>query len=543
MSTPLRVLIVEDSQDDARLLLRALRSGSYDPLHERVDTAEEMQIALDRQEWDLVLSDFSMPTFNALQALHLLQENGLDLPFLIVSGSIGEDIAVAAMKAGAHDYIMKDNLTRLLPAVERELREAQGRRERKQLERQFQQAQKMESIGQLAGGIAHDFNNLLTAILGYAELAEERVPSDEITRGYLLNITNAAERAANLTRQLLAFARRQIIEPKVVDLNEMIPEIDKLLRRLIGEDIELVTLTTSPLGLVKVDPGQMEQVLINLAVNARDAMPEGGKLTIETQNVILDEEYARHHPEVTAGEHVMMAVTDTGTGMDACVLAHIFEPFFTTKEPGKGTGLGLATCHGIVKQNSGHIWVYSEPGHGTTFKVYLPRTTAEGEKWKAWTASEGMPRGTEVVLVVEDEGLVRTMAVEVLRAQGYTVLEAATVEEAMRQVQDYAGEISLLLTDMVMPQQSGKQLAEQVCGVRPHMRVLYMSGYTDNSIARQGFLTPGVAFLQKPFTPSALARKVREVIDAHPKDENLYVLTRFVDRPPHSPTEQDVAGV
>ncbi len=513
MGTPLRVLIVEDNEDDASLVLRELRRSGYAVTFERVETPQTMRAALEKEAWDVILSDFTMPHFDARAALAVVQEMGFDLPFIIVSGSIGEDVAVAAMKAGAHDYLMKGHLVRLAPVIEREMREAAARKEHKRLEAQLLQAQKMETVGRLAGGVAHDFNNLLTVILGYTEIATETITANEEATECLEAVTQAANRAANLTRQLLAFARQQVIEPKVINLNDLILDLEKMLRRLIGEDIELMTLPFPELGLVKADPGQIEQVLVNLAVNARDAMPEGGKLTIETANVRLDEEYARQHMEVIPGEYILLAVSDTGCGMEENVQAHIFEPFFTTKELGKGTGLGLATCYGIVKQSGGSIWVYSELEHGTTFKIHLPRVAKEADASPREIVGV-LPHGTETILLVEDELLVRSIAVQALHTQKYNVLEAENGIEALRVAGEYGGEIHLLVTDVVMPQMGGRVLAEQIRTSHPTIKVLFTSGYTDNAILYHDVLDPGIAFLQKPFTPGALARKVREILDS-----------------------------
>jgi PAS domain S-box-containing protein len=386
--------------------------------------------------------------------------------------------------------------------------------ERKRLEAQFLQAQKMESVGQLAGGVAHDFNNLLTAINGYAELALMALPADAKVRDDLQQIVKSASRAATLTRQLLAFARKQIMDPYVLNLNALIVDVDKLLQRLIGENIELVAHLAPDLGLVKVDPGQIEQVLVNLAVNARDAMPEGGKLTIETHNVTLEPDYAQQHIGVTPGAYILVAISDTGTGMDAETRRRIFEPFFTTKEPGRGTGLGLATCYGIVKQHGGNIWAYSEPGHGTTFKMYLPRADAPAEAWPPHDDESELPRGSEVVLLVEDEPTIRELAGRVLRAQGYTMLEASDGIMALRVLFEHTGApIDLVVTDIIMPQLSGTALVAQIKASYPGIKSLFMSGYTDDAIIHHGRVEAGIAFLQKPFSPAALARKVREVLD------------------------------
>ena len=887
MSTPLRVLIVEDSQDDAVLLLWELRRGGYEIIPERVESPEGMNAALDRAEWDVVLSDYSMPRFSALGALAVLKNRQLDIPFIIISGTIGEETAVNAMKAGAQDFLTKGQLARLIPALERELGEAQIRRdrrrteealrrseerfrqiaetidevfwvvdpnvtkmiyispayervwgrscaslyenpqsfleslhpddrdralailesqktgqsfdheyrivrpddsvrwiwnrgfpvrddagqvirhvgvavditehkrtvealqnekgfsesvidslpdafyvldrrgqplrwnknaeivlgysreelaalaplamvaederpllvskmretfaegsatvevhlltkdgrkipylltatravigdqvclvgigvditerkkaeaertrlvtaieqsaegvvitntagdieyvnpaftritgysreevvghnprilksdkqdpafyqqlwatilrgeiwhgelinrrkdgkvyneelniapvrnargeithfiatkqdvtERKRLENQFRQAQKMEAVGRLAGGVAHDFNNLLTIINGYSEMVLERLDSSDPTRGQLEEIRKAGERAGSLTRQLLAFSRQQMLAPRVLDLNTLVTDVEKMLRRLIGEDIDLAIVRDPGLGQVKADSGQIEQILLNLAVNARDAMPEGGKLVIETANVELDEAYADQHGLVPPGSYVLLAVNDTGIGMNAETQAHIFEPFFTTKEQGKGTGLGLATVYGIVKQSAGFIWVYSELGRGTTFKIYLPRIDEPGESVPASEARGHSVGGAETILLVEDEGALRALAARILQALGYRVLESDSPEDALRIGEQHQEPIHLLLTDVVMPRISGRKIAESLAFLRPALKVLYMSGYTDDAVFRNGVLEPGATFIQKPFTPAALARKVREVLDA-----------------------------
>ncbi len=891
MSNPLNVLIVEDSESDAAMVVRQLRKSGYDVHDDRVETASEMRAALEKQAWDVVIADYRLPQFDAPAALALLQGSGLDIPFIVVSGTVGEDTAVATMKAGAHDYLMKDRLARLPPAVEREIREAQTRRERKRakealgrraaqlalinevgsqiaavlelegvldraahllqesfsyhhvalftldreqgvlvmratagdfahlfppdhrlklgqgvvgwvgqhgqtllvndvdaeprylnlypgviatrselsvpirvggevvgvldiqspqtnafdendvkvketladqiavaienarlyeavqrelaergraeealrrrnreltllnhiiaasatsaepeailevacrelaqafdvphatactlnqekttavvvaeyasavlrqssgqgsgqrraegwwpsalnttipvgddptlqylltrktplvvtgtqsdrglaplheamnergiasllglplvikgevvgslylndsepypfsaeevnlawsvadqvsgtlarsqvdrerqrLEEQYHHAQKMEAVGQLTAGIAHDFNNLLTAINGFAELMQFELSPDDPLQKSLSKILNSGQHAADLIRQLLAFSRKQIMEPQVLDLNGVAADIDKMLRRIIGEHIELKTSLAPGLWPVEVDPTQVGQVIVNLAVNAQDAMPKGGSLTIETANVVLDEDYVADHLGVEPGEYVLLSVSDTGIGMSQEVKAHIFEPFFTTKERGRGTGLGLSTAYGIVKQSGGHIWVHSEEEVGTTFKIYLPRAEGTAQPLIRPEMREPMPGGEETILLVEDDAGVRDLARHVLQSQGYTLLEAENGQEALHLVARHPGVVHLLLTDVVMPGMSGRDLAEQLAQAHPNLKTLFMSGYADDMVAHHGVLNPGTPFLQKPFSLMALARKVRAVLDS-----------------------------
>jgi signal transduction histidine kinase len=514
MAKPLRLLIVEDSEDDATLVVRHLNRAGYQVEFRRVDTAEALTAALAVGPWDLVLSDYSMPHFSGTAALQSLRESGLDIPFIFVSGTIGEDVAVDAMKSGASDYIMKGRLARLVPAIERELRESQARRERKLLENQLRQAQKMEVVGRLAGGVAHDFNNVLGVVIGYSEILLQAFEGDERVVPRLEEIKKAALRGASLTRQLLAFSRQQILEAKVLDLNKLILDLKGMLARLIGEDLEIVTTLQADLGRIKADPGQIEQVILNLVINARDAMPDGGRITIESSNVELDSQYANQHFPVVPGRYVMVAVTDTGIGMDEETRARVFEPFFTTKEQGKGTGLGLSTAYGIVKQSGGYIWVYSEVGRGTSFKVYLPHV-----KEKMGNASAPVPdsrplRGSETILLVEDEVPLRRLTCELLQQSGYTVLEAESAPRALDIAERHSGTIHLLCTDVVMPGTSGSELAKKLGALRAGMKVLFMSGYTTDAIVRHGVLEAGVAFLQKPYSQLALTRKVREVLDS-----------------------------
>lgn len=650
MSKPLRVLIIEDSEDDMLLLVRNLRQGGFDPIYQVVESAESLRAALETQTWDVIISDYALPQFNGLAALEVLKKMELDLPFIIVSGTIGEETAVAAMKAGAHDYLMKSNLFRLGPVVERELQEARGRRERKraetalgeseerfrqvvasisdhiyvsevtadgcrinrylspnvsdltgypyekfaadwsfwpavvihpddravaaeqavqlaagqsseieyrlvrangeiiwvrdsarvesegpsskiiygvvsnitgrkQLEEQFHQSQKMEAIGRLAGGVAHDFNNILTVITGYSDLLLTRHPySHDPEREEIQQIKKAATQAATLTRQLLAFSRKQVLQPQIVNLNTVVVNMQAMLRRLIGENIELVTRLERQLGYVKADPGKLEQVIMNLVVNARDAMPNGGKLTIETANVKLDRSQARQHLGANPGLYVVLTISDTGHGIDAQTRLHLFEPFYTTKEQGHGTGLGLATVHGIVNQSGGHISVHSEPEQGATFKIYLPQAEAPAAAVSLNNqAAMATPPGSETILLVEDEDSVRELTQLILLREGYTVLEASNAEEALRVSETYHGPIHLLLTDVVMPgKMNGRELGQSMTRAYPKMKVLHMSGYTDHVIVPQGVLDANTAFLEKPFTPQGLAHKVREALDGQP---------------------------
>jgi signal transduction histidine kinase/ActR/RegA family two-component response regulator len=397
------------------------------------------------------------------------------------------------------------------------MREIQERKQTEEalekLEEELRQAQKMEAVGRLAGGIAHDFNNLLSVIISYTTMLSADVEPGSAIAQDLSEIKKAGERAADLTRQLLAFSRRQVLAPAVVDLNEIIARMDKLLRRVIGEDIELCTIPGLSLGKTKADPGQIEQVIMNLVVNARDAMPQGGKLIIQTANVDLDESYALRNPGVTPGPHVMLSVSDTGIGIDDATRARIFEPFFTTKELGKGTGLGLSTVFGIVKQSGGSISVESAPGEGTSFRIYFAGTTEAPTEMAPYSTASSY-RGSETIMLVEDEDQVRVLVQGILKRHGYRVIEARHPSEALLLSTQCEDTIDLLITDVVMPQMNGRKLADSLRSSRPEMEVLYVSGYTDNAIDPGGVLEPGIAFLQKPITPAALTRMVRQVLDA-----------------------------
>jgi signal transduction histidine kinase len=515
MGTPLGVLIVEDSEDDAIMILRELKRAGYDVEFKRVDHSDSLKASLAERDWNLVISDFSMPGFSGTDALKLVRSMGSDAPFIFVSGTIGEDAAVAALKDGAQDYLIKTNLKRLVPAVQRELREVEERRQRRHLEQHVQQLQKFEAIGRLAGGVAHDFNNLLGVILGQSEILLDRPHDEAITHG-LEMIRESATRGASLTRQLLAFGRRQVLEPKVLSINLIVADVEKLLRRVIGEDIELVFQMDPQVGSVEADPSQLEQVIINLATNARDAMPTGGKLTIATASVMLDDAYADRRLVVSPGNYVQLLVSDTGCGMDTETQSHIFEPFFTTKEQGKGTGLGLATVYGIVKQSGGSIWVYSEPNEGTTFKIYLPMVQAAAPAPQRLERAGGHPGGSETILVVEDDASLREVTCEFLRVGGYAVLSAGSAGEALSLAESHDGPLDLVLTDVIMPKMNGRELTAKLVAVRPETSVIYVSGYTDGIVCggAYGPLEEGLAFLQKPYTRNMVMRKIREILDA-----------------------------
>jgi len=630
-----RLLMLEDSDADAALIRRELQRLNP-PLDIRhVGTEAAFAAALREYAPDIILCDHNIPSFGGWEALALARQLAADVPFILVTGSLDEETAVAYLKGGASDYILKDRLIRLGPAVlealdsarqrqalrrqERLLRQiidadpnlifvkdwegrfvlvnaataavygttvdgligktdadfnpnrdevahflrddrevmSSGRSkliseepvtnpatqqirwfqtikvplalpdddspkllgvateitERKRLEEQLLQSQKMEAVGQLAGGVAHDFNNILTAIVGYADLlAAEFTGSNSRHLEDLEEIRKAARRAAALTRQLLAFSRKQVLEPRIIDMNGVVMNLEKMLRSLISENIVLQTHLAADLAAARADPNQLEQVIMNLAINARDAMPEGGALTIETGNATLDEDYAAQHVSVVPGEYVMLAVTDTGCGMDEHTKARIFEPFFTTKAPGRGTGLGLSTVYGIVKQSGGNIWLYSEPDKGTTFKVYLPAVQAAPEDIGKPAPPELVQRDRGTVLLVEDDEQLRRLTHRALAAQGYTVLEAERGATALDIARRHKGVIDLLLTDVIMPDTNGRKLADALRASRPGLRVLFMSGYPDGAIGSQGMLDQGVAYLAKPFSTEAIIRKVREVL-------------------------------
>ena len=629
------VLIIEDSSDDALLMQQELKKAGLEIYAECVETAAAMRQALNSRPWDIIISDYSMPHFNGLEALKIVQELKLDVPLIIVSGTVGEEKAVAVIKAGAADFVLKSRLERLPILVERELRQAESRQkhrqtqmklidsqlnfttfmnnspilasikdregrflfinqtfdrtfkldgnqligrrvadlwpnyaaeyekhdryvlennkplevvavaphadgvhqwlvtkfpipklegpsllgaiaiditERRRMEEQLQQKQKMEAIGHLAGGIAHDFNNLLTIILGRSELILQRPVGQNYKREVEM-IRGTAERAAGLTRQLLQFSRQQVLQPKTININVIIKDISEMLQRLVGEHIEFILTLDPALPSVLADPSQFQQIIMNLVVNARDAMPQGGRLLIETRAVDLDSEYARLHESVRPGRHVVLNVTDTGSGMDEKTRQRLFEPFFTTKNVGKGTGLGLSTVYGIVKQSGGNIWVYSEPGRGSTFKVYLPVCDDAPKTAVSSGTMPALTSGLETVLVVEDESAVRDLVTEILKNAGYQVLSADDGEGALKVALAHSGDIHLLLSDVVMPKLGGIDLAKQLRISRPAIRVIFMSGYSSDATTRDA-IAEADSHLDKPFTPAKLLSRVREVFTA-----------------------------
>ena len=512
MGTPLRVLMIEDSEDDAVLLLRELRRGGYDVEFERVDLPGTLKSALDTQVWDLVVSDFSMPHFSGTDALHLLRAKGSDVPFIFVSGTMGEETAVAALQNGAQDYLMKTNLKRLVPAVQRALQEAEGRRQRKQMEQQVQQLRKFEAIGKLAGGIAHDFNNVIGVVLGWAEMGCEEAPPESRLHHHFQKIRDQAFWAARLTSQLLAFARRQVLQQRKLNLNTLVVEGMSLLHRVIGEQIEIRVLAAPDLNITLVDPTQIEQVLMNLCLNARDAMPEGGQLIIETQNVEIEEEYCRTHPYAKQGSYVLLAVSDTGIGMDAATTERVFEPFFTTKEVGKGTGLGLATVYGVVKQHGGFIHLYSELGKGTTFRIYIPAGSGAAEP-RELKSNEQTPKGTEIILLAEDNEGLREAAQEMLQRLGYRPILASNGTDAIELFKTNLGHIDLVILDVVMPGLSGPAVYSQMAAIQPDLRVVFATGYTAETASLNSTLEKGVPILQKPYSMKNLGQIVRSTLD------------------------------
>ena len=639
MKSPLHILHLEDNPNDAALIQSALEAGGITCAITCVQNRDEFVAALERGNIDLILSDCTLPAFDGMSALKIAHAKWPAIPLIFVSGTLGEEKAIDSLKSGATDYVLKERLARLVPAVRRAMREIEAREERqradkilqsernllevslnslpgifflfdqagnflhwnrnfesvsgyaaveiarmkpldffagderdgmagkiekvfaegtaiveahftakdgtrtpyyfngnkiqlegrpcligtgidiserRRLETRFIEAQKMEVIGQLAGGVAHDFNNVLAVIMGYSDLIMSDLgpDTDSPLRKYAEEIRHASERAAGLTQQLLVFSRKQTVQLVVLDLNDVMKDLDKMLRRLTDERIEMTIVPGKKIGRVKADSGYIGQVLMNLVVNARDAMPDGGKLTIATSNVTLDENYEHTHKGAIPGDYVMLSVTDTGTGMTDEVKKRLFEAFYTTKPRGKGTGLGLATCQTIVQQSGGHIFVDSEIGRGTTFKIYFPRVDQPLDAAAKPVQTGPLPRGTETLLVVEDDPSVRHLARGVLEAQGYEVLSASNGQDALRAAREHKGSpIRLVVTDVIMPLMGGKVMAEWLKTTYPGLKILFTSGYTDDAISQHGVLDPGVAFLSKPYTPATLARKVRAMLD------------------------------
>jgi PAS domain S-box-containing protein len=644
---PIRILHLEDDPNDQELVRTALGSADFPFEIETVSAKHAFEAAFASGGFDLILSDFKLPDYDGLAALRLVRGRSPEPPFILISGTIGEDAAIESLRSGATDYVLKHRLAALVPSVRRALAEAEERRRRKQaedelykeqrflravlenieagiaacgesgiltlfnraaremhglpleplpperwadhyslyladgktpmaqdevplfqalrgaqvrnaemtivpkrgrprtllasgqpvtdaagrrigavvamhditerksLESQLRQSQKMEAVGRLAGGVAHDFNNLLAVILGYSEMELSALRPGDPKRARIEQIHRSAERAATLTRQLLAFSRKQILDPRVLNLDELLAETDKMLRRLIGEDIQLLTHGDPTLRPIRADAGQIEQIVMNLVVNAKDAMPAGGTITLETGNVEITADSGLAAEGARPGPYVLLAVSDTGEGMTTDVQAQIFEPFFTTKDAGKGTGLGLSTVFGIVTQSNGFIRVRSEPGKGTRFEVYFPQVADTAPRVEPSGQREAiLPTGSETILVVEDELMIREMLCESLEEIGYTVLAAGDAAEAIERCRSHGGAIHLLLADVVLPAMGGRELAQELSALRPEMKVVFMSGYTDDAVVRHGVFTSTMRFVQKPFTLIGMARKVREALDA-----------------------------
>jgi signal transduction histidine kinase len=510
------VLLVEDDDEDYLLTrdLFAKLDVHYD-IHRVADYRSALEAASEGA-FGVGLVDYRLGPDNGIDLVREIVERGDDLPMIVLTGQGDHAVDVEAAKAGAADYLVKGELspTLLERTIRYAIRSQANLRALREREEGLRRAQRLEAVGQLAGGVAHDFNNMMTAVIGFAELVLAQVdPAQQTTREYLGEIKRAGERAGELSNQLLAFSRMQVLQTSVFDLNTLVAELTGMLNRLISDDIELVSILDPGLASVEADPAQVEQVVVNLAVNASHAMPGGGKLTIETTNVELDESHASRYLDVRPGPYVQLAVSDTGTGMDAETVSRIFEPFFTTKEVGEGTGLGLATVFGIVKQSGGDIGVYSELGRGTTFKVYLPQTLSAAKELDLPVVHSPTALGSETILLVDDEEQVRHFERAVLTASGYTVLEARDPEHALELSRTHDGEIDLLVTDVVMPGLSGRDLAERIVRERPQLKTLYTSGYASGAIAHHGILEPGVAFIQKPLNRLSLITKVRETLD------------------------------
>jgi signal transduction histidine kinase len=517
----MRVLIAEDNEFYRSMLEETLAEWGYEPLCAE-DGAAAWKILQGKDAPRMAILDWIMPGLDGLEVCRQVRALGREEPtyLILLTAQGGKENIVAALKGGADDYVCKPfDREELHARLQVGLRivglQASLAARVHELEQALSGAQKMEAIGRLAGGVAHDFNNLLTVILGSSELMLRRKKLDRTDQDLVRMVKQAGERGSGLTRQLLAFSRRQVRVPEILSLSQRVAGFESMLRRLIGEDINLVTKLDPAVHPVLADPGQVEQVIMNLVVNSRDAMPDGGMVTIETCNVELDYAFTAKHPAVRPGSYALLSVSDTGCGMDEGTKKHLFEPFFTTKEVGKGTGLGLATVYGIVKHSDGHILVESEPGRGATFRIYLPRATSTPEK--AAPDPKGvrpsLANGTETVLLVEDEEAVRNLARTILQEHQYNVLEARDGAEAMQVSSQWPKPIDLMVTDVVMPRLGGHQLAERLVPIRPSMKVLFMSAYPGHTIAHHGVLRPGTHFLQKPFTPDVFTRTIRDILD------------------------------
>ena len=514
MEKCLRILHLEDNPVDADLIRATLAAEGVVCEAVRVEARSDFVDAVESGGFDLILADYNLPAFDGISALAIAKEKCPEIPFIFVTGSLGEELAIETLKRGATDYVLKHHPGRLVPAVHRAIEEVAAQTQRQRLEDQLRHAQKMESIGTLAGGIAHDFNNLLTAIIGNAQLALARLRPEDPLCDRLIEIEKSGKRAAELTRQLLIFSRREKLETRALNLNDTINQFAKMLLRIIGEDVELRINAAGDLSTVLADPGQMEQVLMNLAVNARDAMPEGGDLVIETRNIIIDETYCRTRPYARPGKYVQISVTDTGTGMDFDIQQHIFEPFFTTKEVGKGTGLGLGVTYGIIKQHEGMIEVYSEVGYGTAFKIYLPahERPVDEQVDEIQPMVEG---GAETILVAEDEESLQRLLKGMLTGLGYKVILARDGEAAVETYSNHRDQIDLVILDMVMPRMSGGEAYERIRRLGSHVPVIFMTGYSAETRQTKFVIETGAAFIQKPCGMAALGQKVREALDAN----------------------------
>ncbi len=512
MDGELRILALDDFPADAELLRRECLNGGLRFTWCWISEREDYIRQLEEFRPDIIISDYQMPSFDGLSALRMAREKYPEIPFILMSGTFGEDFAEEALGSGVTDFVLKSRMHRLVPSIQRAVRELKERAARDRIEEQFRQAQKMEAVGRLAGGVAHDFNNMLAVILGYVDCVLTDI-GDHPSRDDLVEIKNAAERSANLTRQLLAFARKQSVTPVVIDLNAEIPEMLNMLQRLVGEEIEISWKPVDSPWLVKMDMSQIDQIIANLLVNARDAIGGVGKVTIETGTTEFDGAPDATRPGMLSGEYVVLSVSDNGCGMDESTLAKLFEPFFTTKPQGEGTGLGLSTVYGIVKQNDGYVYVDSEPGRGTRFRIYLARHAPERRELLSGALKSKAQTGTETLLLVEDELPLLALGTRLLERLGYTVLGASTPGTAIQLAKDYGGEIQLVVSDVVMPEMNGLELYGELKSFRPDLKCIYVSGYTADILVSRGIVNGEQSCLQKPFTMVALSEKVRSTLD------------------------------